>query len=93
MLKGSLLCGWWSGVAENQIHSSFYGCRITCKNEVKIQSENEALDWAQHYLKIAKTLKGSEFHKRRWGLAEILTYSSFYRFPYYQQEWRRSIQK
>ena len=46
MFKGSLLCSWWIGVAENQTHSNFYGspCYLQMR---KINSKMKVLELSQ----------------------------------------------
>ena len=46
MLKSSLLCSWWMGVAENQTLSNFYGspCYLQMR---KINSKMKVLEWSQ----------------------------------------------
>ena len=46
MLKGSYLCSWWMGVAENQTHSNFYWS--LCYLQIKeIHSKMKVLEWSQ----------------------------------------------
>ena len=46
---------------------------ITCKNdEDKIKMT--ALEWPQDYMSIFQTLKGRQFHRQRWDLAEFETH-------------------
>ena len=40
-LKGSELCSWWMGVAENQTHSNFYGSPCYLQD-----SKMKVLEWS-----------------------------------------------
>ena len=46
MLKGSELCNWWMGAAENQTHSNFYGGPNHLQMR-KIHSKMKVLEWSQ----------------------------------------------
>ena len=43
----SYLCKWWSGVAENQTHSSLYGCPCYLQELEKIHSKMKGLEWSE----------------------------------------------